>query len=362
MIRRSALISSICVLLIIAGCSGYQQSQTTLERETSTDTERTAEIATTDTETQTEQTATPKDIEDQNPSAEYNDSEAYTKQFRGLVRNDTVRLSELENPYESGHYDVVDLNVTDIRVQEIPPDDQRIVVVSQNLDNVSVQSLQNSLGKISIVFATVLKREAVSDEGDWNVSQVRVLSRHNGSLLFKNRIELNWANAWVFQLNDWDTEGYVRGGVGTSSVLYDLENSTFPSPYVEPLESNVEIESVENNITGVHVNQSGRQIFLTYTTTTPPTDTHFVDHMNEYRLILDEYGELAADEDFDSYNWTRLTIEEVYETPNGTYDTRRLYTVNSTFAERVHSEGLTDREIALYLFNNATFEDDAYYE
>jgi len=314
------------------------------------------------TVTQTDQTATPQVGGGENTTIEYNDSETYTEQFRNLITNETTRMSDLENPYEGGDYDAVDLNVTDIRIREIPPDDQRIIVVSQNLENISVQSLRNSLGKISIVFATVLKREAVNDEGDWNVSQVRVLSYYNGSLLFKNRAEFNWASGWVFQLNDWTMEGYVRGGVGSTSVLYYPENETFPSPYAEPLESNLEVEAIENNITGIHVNQSGKEIFLTYTTTTPPTDTHFADHMNEYRLILNEYGELSTDEDFDSYNWTRMTIEEVYERPNGTYDTRRLYTVNSTFAERVYNEDLTAREIALYLYNNATFEDDAYYE
>jgi hypothetical protein len=181
-------------------------------------------------------------------------------------------------------------------------------------------------------------------------------------LISKNRIEFNWANAWVFQLTDWNTRGYVQGAVGTSSVLYDPDEDSFPSPYAETLESNLEVETINTNITGVHVNQSGGQVFLTYTTTTPPTDTHLYDHMDEYHLILDEYGKLAADEDFGSRNWTRLSIEEVYETPNGTYDTRRMYTVNSTYAERVYNDEVTRPEIAQYLIDNATLEQDAYYE
>jgi hypothetical protein len=352
-------------MLITSGCSSADEVTFTSAKGDSTNVPETIESTGIDkpvtTSNRNRTTPVPNDS---NPPGEieYNNSTTYTDQFSRLANNDSLRISELNVPYNGSLYDNFSINVTNIRIEGVQPDDQNILIISHDINDITEENLARSVGKISLVFGTVLRREAVNDEGDWNVSQARILTYEDGSLLTKNRIEFNWAGAWVFQLLNWETEGYVNNTVFANTVVDQSGSDGFPSSYATTLESNIEIESVNTNITGIHANQSRNQIFFTYTTATPPTETHMYDHMDEYRLILNEYGALAADEDFGAYNRTTLFLEEVYEAPNETYDTRRVYTINSTFAQKVYNDEVSGEEIAQHMIDRAVFEDDAYYE
>jgi hypothetical protein len=360
---------SLCIVLIVAGCSGPASVNPTSTTEsiqptqntTNPVSEETAEPSVNRTFSETGEQTPNETAEAINPEdIQYSNHSNYTKRFIDILDNTSRNVSNLDNQYEGERYDQFELNITDVTIEPTGTDDQNILVVSQELESVSTRTLRRSVGKISIIFATLLKQETVRNSRDWNTTQVRVLTYVDGELQRKNRIEWNWANNWIFYPS-WTTETYISNQIAGTTDAYSSADG-FGNQETESLKTDIEIESIKTNISKTYINQSGSVIFLTYSTKTPPYTNQADTRINEYELILNEYGELALSENLTKFDHTTMLLEEVYYAPNGSYDTRRMYQIDSSFAKKVYNGTVSKSEIADYLLGNVTIEGDEYYE
>jgi hypothetical protein len=233
----------------------------------------------------------------------------------------------IENPLRSSP---PQYNITNISVEEDSIGDQRTLVVHHRGPETNLTAANLQKARVMAVFSEITRRVAANNDS-WNVTHLK----------FVTKTPENTYTAYVdqrFLISVWQDDDYnlreayeYQSGTGhtetSSAFRYTRDN-------VEQFQTDLEIATVDSNITEIDVYRSGATIYVTYATTTPPSD--HVQRGAEMLVLTREYGQACLNHCFGHSDnlQTGLFIEEVgYDPDNGTYDIRSSLTVNQSFAE-----------------------------
>jgi hypothetical protein len=346
---------AVCVALLITGCNAFQPTQSPTIRATVEEQSTPLPSPVPTTEPQSTAPNTPTSTTVGSPNQTLDRESRYTEQFRTLLKNKSLDITQFDLKYNIENVPQPEtLNVTSVQVIEGGVGDQRTAIVRNSVSSSDFDpKIVQSHVQIMAVYAQVTKR-VVENSGEWNVSELKIVTDTPRQTV-SARVDQS-AAVQIHQEQGYTFGDYYSWYVGS----YHNESGTdaiSTRDHIDDFQANLEVITVDSNITDIKTIRSGGTVYVTYTTTTSPDAS--LTRVAEYLLVTREYGMASLKHNFGVSNVTdsQLVLEEIYQHPNGTYDTRGSYFINQSIGRQAATGGLTSKEFIEYIDGRSWFED-----